>query len=100
MWEWRCLICEREMSVVPGMDSDDDSGTWPCINGGTIRINFGYGSKFDNSIMENACIEHQACICDTCYEKRIQSGLVRAVRIMHNTKWEQLKGNYRTDMSI
>jgi hypothetical protein len=38
---------------------------YPC--GGTVEVNFGYGSKFDNCEIET----FEGDICDKCFEKHM-----------------------------
>lgn len=74
----KCLICKNNIKVVI-----DDS----CIAGGTIRIDFGFGSKFDMGCDEvlidhstsddrtnqllNQCNMIKAYICDDCAEQNM-----------------------------
>jgi len=60
---------------------------WPNIEGGTIAIDFGYGSRFDDMNGFMGHTEHQTCICDDCYEQK--KHLIRAVEIETETikKW-------------
>jgi hypothetical protein len=70
-------------------------GRLPNPGGGTITIHFGYGSRFDD--MDRDDVVHQALICDDCYEKAVQKGLVRAVKATKATHFTVLSDNYRND---
>jgi len=94
MWLWKCLVCEKDLTPVADYPGDDDQACLPNLEGGTIDIDFGYGSRFDdlNEIQQDR-IRHQACICDDCFEARI--GLTRPVITRHQRKWHILDPDYR-----
>lgn len=58
----QCLICEKKLERIKGMD---------CPNGcGEIQVTFGYGSRFDqlnNPLRADLIITH---ICDDCFKKK------------------------------
>ena len=92
MWLWKCLVCEKDLTPDADWSGDDDQGSLPNLEGGTIDINFGYGSRFDD-VNVSRRIQHQACICDDCYEKKM--GLTRAVMVTHTQRWDILVLGYR-----
>ncbi len=94
MWQWKCLICEKQLETYD--NGDDTIATWPNVTGGTIEIDFGYGSCFDDqNMLEEQRTQHQACICDNCYKKK--QHLTRAVRIHVTKTWEILGRDYRNE---
>lgn len=94
MRQWRCLICEKPVYV--DIEGDDDKGIWPAIEGGTITISFGWCSRFDDmNGLEGESVEHQACICDDCYAKKMH--LTRPVVHSIEQCWKTLSLDYRKD---
>lgn len=78
---WTCLICEKPVEVYcPG---DDKKASYPALNGGTIEMDFAYGSKYDNLQTGETW---QGCICDACFEKKRH--LTRSVLIRTCRNWE------------
>lgn len=77
----------------PECSGDDGRALWPTVEGGTLSINFGYGSRFDDVNLGDRRVEHQACICDGCYEERRH--LTRAVVARCSAAWEVLPADYR-----
>ena len=94
MWLWICLVCERKMTSAVDYEGNDERACLPNFEGGTIDIDFGFGSRFDdlNGIQQNR-IQHQACICDDCYEAKMH--LTRPVITTHTRKWDILDSDYR-----
>ena len=93
---WKCLICEKDMTPNDPMDRGDDStATLPNIAGGTMEIDFGYGSWFDdgNGFLRGQYIRHQACICDDCYQKKMH--LTRAIEVKTQNRFVVLPSGYR-----
>ncbi|KKM98986.1 hypothetical protein LCGC14_1152360 [marine sediment metagenome] len=92
MWLWKCIVCEKDLT--PDMDypGDDERACLPNLEGGTINIDFGYGSRFDDVNLDKR-IQHQASICDDCYEKKIK--LTRPVSVSHVMRWHILDSDYR-----
>ncbi len=84
-----CLICGKQVDMLS--KSVDSKGYLPNPKGGTIEIDFGWGSRFDDG---GNGIVHQAVICDNCYEKATQKGLTRAVKIEKTSKFSVLPENY------
>ncbi len=83
-WAWKCIICEKRIPIL--QYGDDRKGLMPVFLGaGTVDIDFGYGSQFDNS--EDVRI--QACICDDCCEKR--QNLIRMVKTQLTKSWTVVK---------
>ena len=78
----------------PPDDGDDDQALWPVVEGGTVSIDFGYGSRFDDMNLDGRRVEHQACICDNCYEAKRH--LTRAVVTRRSAAWEILPADYRS----
>jgi len=65
MWTWKCLICGEEMQVI--FEACDEKGLLPNFtNGGTVNIDFGYGSQFDNLMLPGTW---QSAIHDECFNK-------------------------------
>lgn len=99
MWLWKCIVCEKDLTATAGYTEDDDNACLPMLEGGTININFGYGSRFDDlSGLEQDNIQHQACICDDCYEKKMH--LTRPVIIKHTRRWIILDSDYRNQKRL
>lgn len=94
MWLWKCLVCEKDLTPTATYPVGDDQACLPNLEGGTIDIDFGYGGRFDdlNGIQQDR-IQHQACICDDCYETK--KGLTRPVITTHTRKWDILDQDYR-----
>ena len=94
MWLWKCIVCEKDLTATAGYEGQDDRACLPNLEGGTIDIDFGHGSRFDdlNGIQQSR-IRHQACICDDCYEKKIK--LTRPVMAQDIRKWNILDPDYR-----
>ena len=78
-WNWPCLICGKPVEIDnPG---DDDMGLLPNVVGGTINIDFGYPSRFDDlNIPSREHVTRQAAICDDCFDKK--KDLTRRVAIL------------------
>lgn len=82
---WICIICEQEVEII--REGKLHPACWPNINGGTIRLDFGYGSRFDQCDgMSGSKTEYQGCICDDCFEQK--KDLCRQVEITTETKWK------------
>ena len=64
-FEWKCIVCEKVMEIINS--GSMSPGFFPNIDGGTIIMDFGYGSKFDQI---NSQSEIHSCICDKCFEKK------------------------------
>jgi len=85
-FKWRCIICEKEIPIDPLAPDDDNDGTLPCIEGGTIEIHFGWFSKFDQfQDLSNRDIRIQSCICDSCFENK--KHLTRQIEVKKMTKY-------------
>ncbi len=85
--EWKCLICEQSVEIC-GDPGSLNPATWPNVVGGTITIDFGYPSRFDqmNGLLGRNHTKAQTCICDDCFEKK--KHLTRTVIQSNITKWE------------
>ncbi len=81
---WYCIVCEKPMKII-GNEGSADPATWPNVEGGTISIDFGYGSIYDQMNMEEHR-EVQTCICDECFKQK--RNLTREVTVKKVTKWE------------
>lgn len=92
MWHWKCLVCEKDLGATADYPGDDDQACLPNIEGGTIDIDFGFHSRFDDVNLD-VRIQHQACICDDCYETKRE--LTRPVIVKHKRKWDILNLDYR-----
>lgn len=95
MWLWKCIVCEKDLTQNTCYSGDDDQASWPNLEGGTINMNFGFGSRFDdcNGIIRPGRVQHQACICDDCYEAKM--GLTRPVITTQKREWNILDPDYR-----
>ncbi len=64
----KCIICEKDLPPIDDNMSEN-------IEGGTMDIDFGYGSQYDtnNSCCGNAVYFHIA-ICDQCFKKKKHLG--------------------------
>jgi hypothetical protein len=91
-WTWQCIVCGKGMGD-PDIAGDDGKAQWPTVEGGTMSIDFGYGSRFDDMNLDGRCVEHQACICDDCFEAKRH--LTRAVVTRRSAAWEILPADYR-----
>lgn len=86
-FKWKCLICEKEVELLyEETEEYFKKGLFPNIKGGTICINFGYGSDFDQMANFQKDMEWQTCICDECFENK--KSLCRLVKITKKTEWE------------
>ena len=81
------------MRTDPSGAGDDSQALWPSVEGGTVSINFGWYSRFDDENPGGRCVQHQACICDGCYEAKRH--LTRAVVTRRSAAWEVLPADYR-----
>jgi len=84
--EWTCLICEKPIDIDPGSTGSLKPACWPSVAGGTISIDFGWFSRFDDLGIDGHHIIHQAVICDGCYENKRH--LTRTVVSRQITEWE------------
>lgn len=79
--EWKCLCCGKDLPIEKNCISDNKE-LFPNIEGGTMRIDFGYPSKHD--LMDSG-EEFVACICDACFEEK--HSLTKKIRIEKPTKY-------------
>ena len=80
--ELPCLICGKQVGLI--YKGQDDPAIYPGMVGGTVDINFGYGSIYDEM---NGPRIHQALICDNCFlTVRDRTRTVIATRYV---KWEK-----------
>ena len=87
-WKFRCIVCEQEIRNC-GSDGSDKPASLPNIEGGTIDIDFGFGSEFDTcNGWGNRHVVCQTAICDGCMKKKRH--LVRWVTPKKTTEWEVL----------
>lgn len=94
MWLWKCIVCKKDLTPETNDAGSDDQAYLPNLAGGTIKIDFGFGSRFDDvNIHEGTVVQHQACICDECYETHME--LTRPVITIHTKKWKILNSDYR-----
>ena len=92
--KWICLICEKDLTPDdPCARGNDEIATLPNLEGGTITIDFGYGSRFDDMAGYRDCVEHQACICDDCYKEKMH--LTRSIEIRSQSRFVVLASDYR-----
>jgi len=90
--KWKCIVCAIELhdaSVRPGEESTDEylDGCLPALDGGgTIDINFGFGSNFDGLTRPRTSI--QGAICDTCFVAR--KNCVRVVDETRKVEWKEV----------
>ncbi len=89
-WKFRCIVCEQE---IPNChEGSDEPASLPNIEGGTIDIDFGFGSVFDTGFhLGRPPIRCQTAICDGCMEKK--KHLARWVMAHQTTKWEVIDPN-------
>lgn len=89
----KCIICEKDVPIILDSSGDDKSGLLPNIEGGTLSIHFGYGSKFDLFIEEiKREIQIQGCICDNCFDRK--KHLTRKVCVKTKRQFKELKNDY------
>lgn len=94
--DWICLICEEPVDVDPQATGSLKTACWPCIGGGTVSIDFGWFSRFDDmNGIAGRRVTHQAVICDDCYEKKRR--LTRPVTSRSSTEWKELPPDYREE---
>jgi hypothetical protein len=86
MFPTKCIVCEQEVETDPDAPGDDEKGVFPCIGGGTIEIDFGYFSRFDQCCREEVI---QGIICDNCFESR--QHLTRTVEVLETRKFVEPK---------
>jgi hypothetical protein len=90
-------VCGKDTGT-PDIAGDHVEALWPAVEGGTMSIDFGYGSRFDDMNLDGRCVEHQACICDDCFEAKRH--LTRAVVTRRSAAWEVLPADYRDSRVI
>lgn len=86
-WKWQCLVCEKEIEYDPNGPGNDNEGLLPNLEGGTIEIHFGYGSKFDQlkDMLSRRDIRTQGAVCDECFEKK--QSLTRKVEVRKHVEF-------------
>ena len=83
-WIWKCFVCGKEMVSALSEMGDDEDGILPSfLDGGTIKIDFGYGSRYDNLCVPGIW---QSAICDDCFA--IKKELTRRVLIHKHSSFE------------
>jgi hypothetical protein len=90
-WKWICICCEKEVPIyIDGYPGNDEEGISPNLEGGTVEIHFGFGSKFDQieDMMSRRDIRIQACVCDKCFTKKIN--LTRKIEVRKTRKYIQI----------
>ena len=80
--ELPCLICGKQLQLIN--KGKDDPATCPCVVGGIISIDFGYGSVYDE--FNNRRV-HQGLICDICF--RMVADRTRTMIETRYVKWEE-----------
>lgn len=70
------------------VQGENDVGIWPIIAGGTIEINFGYGSEFDILGHKEADRYNtiHAHICDNCFKRKRH--LTQNIKIERIVSWQ------------
>ncbi len=64
----RCIVCEKDLPPIDDKMSDN-------IEGGTLDIDFGYGSTHDTGISVGGWhTVFQTAICDGCFNKKKHLG--------------------------
>ena len=87
-WKWQCLICGKEISIyADGRAGNDEEGILPNLEGGTLEIHFGFGSKFDQieDMIRHRNCRIQGAICDWCFQEK--QSLTRKVDIIEKRKY-------------
>lgn len=87
-FKWICICCEKEIPVyADGYAGNDEEGTLPNLEGGTIQIHFGFGSKFDQieDMLGHIDYRIQGGICDKCFKKK--QLLTRKVMVIETRKY-------------
>lgn len=89
---WKCIVCAKEIPFDPNGPGDDDQGLFPNLEGGTLDIHFGYGSKFDQleDMMSHHDYRIQGAICDECFKTKCC--LTRKVEARRNTRFIRVSG--------
>ena len=94
--DWICLICEKPIDVDPKAAGSLKPASWPSVRGGTVNIDFGWFSRFDDmNDVVGRCVTHQAVICDDCYGEKQHLTRPVVVRDTTATEWEELPLDYR-----
>ncbi len=67
----KCIVCEKDIHLTDVFkDPPPDN-----IKGGTMDIDFGFGSKFDTGNgFSGRSFHFSAAICDECFEKKKHLG--------------------------
>ena len=87
--KWICIVCEKELFDINKIPLPLERALFPNLEGGTMEINFGYGSEFDDGMNS---IVHHSCICDECWKKKRH--LTRAIVVDKITTWKELPSDY------
>lgn len=93
-FKWKCLICEKDMEIDPGCQGRLDPALWPNVDGGTLAIDFGYPSRYDDmngGFAHEGSREWQGCICDDCFDKK--RDVLRHVKVEKRTmlRWTPIE---------
>lgn len=93
---WTCIVCDKPITI--SHEGRDDDGTLPNLEGGTIDIHCGYGSKYDFLDLQSAVyaeyINLQSAVCDACIKKK--SDFIRQVEIRRNNRMIPVESQIRT----
>jgi hypothetical protein len=87
-WKWICICCEKEIPIyTDGYAGNDEEGVLPNLEGGTIEIHFGFGSKFDQleDMLSRQDYRIQGSICDSCFQEK--QNLTRKVEVRKIIKY-------------
>lgn len=87
---WKCIVCAKEIHFDPNGPGDDGGGLLPNLEGGTIEIRFGYGSKFDQleDMLSHRDYRIQGAICDSCFLRK--QYLTRKVEVRNTKRYVQI----------
>jgi len=84
--KWKCMICGKMLK--PAFDEQNVEEHLPAlIDGGTVQIDFGYGSKHDALTKPGVW---QAAIHDECFDKC--KHLFRRVLVQRNSQFKVING--------
>lgn len=89
-FNWLCLCCEKEIPFDPNGPGNDEEGILPNLEGGTLEIHFGFGSKFDQleDMLSHRDYRIQSSICDSCFQKK--QHLTRKVEVRNTKRYVQI----------
>lgn len=87
-WKWICICCGKEIPIyADGCAGNDEEGILPNLEGGTLEIHFGFGSKFDQieDMVRHRNCRIQGAICDWCFQEK--QSLTRKVEVRKSVRF-------------